>query len=155
MPSPFINIIEQHAEEVAFLWLLYSQELEAPSPNPDELAKLKQRINAHLKGLTVAGEEGWNCCVKALETHQEAGEVFAASMLAIHSADKAQLETVLQAVEAAPETAKGVIAALVWHSFEITKPIVDQLHASESPTRKKIGSAAYALNPERPRTAIR
>jgi uncharacterized protein (TIGR02270 family) len=153
--SPFINIIEQHAEEAAFLWLLHSQELGKPNPNQEHLAHLKQRIDAHVKGLILAGDEGWNCCVKALETHREAGEVFAASMLALHSADKAQLETVLQAVEAAPETAKVVIAALVWYSFETTKPIVDQLLASESPTRKKIGSAVYALSPERPRTSFR
>lgn len=112
--SPFQHIIEQHAEEAAFLWLLYSQELEAPSPNPDALAKLKKRINAHVKGLIVAGDEGWNCCVKALENHCEAGEVFAASIAALSSSNKERLEIVQQTLKAAPETAKAMVAAQGW-----------------------------------------
>ena len=114
MPSPFINIIEQHAEEVAFLWLLYSQELEAPNPNPDHLAQLKKRINAHVKGLILAGDDGWNCCAKALEAHPESGEVFAASMLALNSFNKGRLEIVQQTIKAAPETANGMVAAKGW-----------------------------------------
>ena len=138
MPSPFLHIIEQHAEEAAFLWLLYSQELEAPNPNADHLAQLKKRINAHVKGLIQAGDDGWNCCAKALETHPEPGEVFAASIPALHSANKERLEIVLQAIEAAPDTAKGIISALNWHPFESAKPVVRQLLAFASPIRNKI-----------------
>ncbi len=114
MPSPFLHIIEQHAEESAFLWLLYSQEQESPNPNPSELAQLKKRINAHLKGLIQAGDDGWNCCAKALENHCEAGEVFAASMLALHSSNKDRLELVQQTIKAAPEAASGMVAAQGW-----------------------------------------
>lgn len=154
MPSPFHHIIEQHAEEAAFLWLLYSQEQETPNPNPDQLDQLKKRINAHVKGLILAGDDGWNCCVQALETYGEAGEVFAAAMLALHDSNKDRLETVVQSVEAKPETAGGIISGLRCCPIEIAKPIVDQLLASESPARKKIGSAFYALSPEKPRTAF-
>src|SRR5262245_11541561 len=114
MPSPFLHIIEQHAEEAAFLWLLYSQEQESPSPNPDQLAQLKKRINAHVKGLIQSGDDGWNCCAKALENHREAGEVFAASMLALSSSNKGRLEIVQQTIKAAPETVKGMVAAQGW-----------------------------------------
>ena len=70
-------VIEAYALLLAaFLWLLYSQEQESPSPNAEQLAQLKKRINAHVKGLILAGDDGWNCCVQALETYGEAGEVF-------------------------------------------------------------------------------
>lgn len=143
-------IIEQHAEEAAFLWILHSQELDAPNPSPDQLAQLKKRINAHVKGLILAGDDGWNCCMKALEAGGEVGEIFAAAMLALHDSNKDRLENVLQAAEAAPETAKGVISALGWLSFEAAKPTADQLLAAESPTRKRIGLAAYAIHRKAP-----
>lgn len=114
MASPFLHIIEQHAEEAAFLWLLYSQEQESPSPNPDQLAQLKKRINAHVKGLIQAGDDGWNCCAKALETHPEPGEIFAAAMLALNSSNQGRLEIVQQTIKAAPETNKGMVAAQGW-----------------------------------------
>lgn len=112
--SPFLHIIEQHAEEVAFLWLLYSQELEAPNPDPGQLAQLKKRINAHVKGLIQARDDGWNCCAKALEAHPESGEVFAASVLALSSSNKGRLEIVQQTIKAVPETANGMVAAQGW-----------------------------------------
>jgi hypothetical protein len=114
VPSPFLHIIEQHAEEAAFLWLLYSQEQESPSPNPDQLAQLKKRINAHVKGLIQAGDDGWICCANALEAHPESGEVFAASMLALGSSNKGRLEIVQQTIKTAPETANGMVAAQGW-----------------------------------------
>jgi len=114
VPSPFLHIIEQHAEEAAFLWLLYSQEQETPNPNPDQLAQLKKRINAHIKGLIQAGDDGWDCCAKALENHREPGEVFAAAMLALSSFNKGRLEIVQQTIQAAPDTANGMVAAQGW-----------------------------------------
>lgn len=141
MASPFLHIIEQHAEEAAFLWLLYSQEQETPNPNPDQLAQLKKRINAHIKGLIQAGDDGWNCCVKALEAHPQSGEVFAASMLALSSSNKGRLEKIQQTIKAAPETTNGMFAAQGWHSFQTIKPITDQFVAAESATGKGIGLA--------------
>jgi uncharacterized protein (TIGR02270 family) len=140
--SPFIAIIEQHAEEAAFLWLLHFQAIKTPNQDPARLAQLEKRINAHVKGLIMAGDDGWNCCAQALEAYGEVGEVFAAAMLALHDSDKDRLETVLQAVETTPETAKGMISALGWHEFKTTKSIIDQLLTSESPTRKTMGQFA-------------
>ena len=114
MASPFLHIIEQHAEEAAFLWLLYSREQKTPNPIPDQLAQLKKRINAHVKGLILAGDDGWHCCAKALEAYPESGEVFAASMLALSSSNKGRLEIVQQTVKAVPETANGMVAAQGW-----------------------------------------
>ena len=112
--SPFIAIIEQHAEEAAFLWLLHSQALQAPNQDFTLVAQLEKRINAHLKGLIMAGDDGWNCCAHALKTYGEAGEVFAAAMLALHDSNQARLETVRQAVEAAPQTAHALNSARGW-----------------------------------------
>jgi uncharacterized protein (TIGR02270 family) len=152
-PSPFIDIISQHAEEAAFLWHLRSQAVHAPNYTLADLAELDHRIEAHLEGLKVAGDTGWDLCVQALEGG-DAGAVFAASILALDNGGPDRLETVLQAVEAAPETGRGAIAALGWRGFPGTQPVAKSLLASETPARKRIGIGAFAIHRMDPGTAL-
>jgi hypothetical protein len=53
------TIIEQHAEEAAFLWLLRDAAVRAPHYSLKNLADLDNRVEAHLDGLRIAGLEGW------------------------------------------------------------------------------------------------
>jgi uncharacterized protein (TIGR02270 family) len=78
------DIVSHHAEEAAFLWLLRSNATRAPHYGLKDLAKLDERVEAHLDGLRVAGEPGWELCKAALG-NEEAGEVFAASVMAFES----------------------------------------------------------------------
>ena len=151
--SPFQTIIEQHAEQVAFLWLLRSHAVHAPNYDLDDLAELEQRIDGHIKGLKVSGENAWEICAKALEDG-DAGEVFAASVLAIDGVKKERLRAILDTADAAPEEARGMISALGWHSFPTVKPIADQLLSAESPTHRRIGLAAYAVHRNDPGRAL-
>lgn len=75
------DIVSQHVEEAAFLWLLRSNATRQPHYALKDLAKLDERVEAHLDGLRVAGEPGWELCLAALD-NEEAGEVFAASVMA-------------------------------------------------------------------------
>ncbi|GMV49639.1 MAG: hypothetical protein DYH04_11550 [Nitrospira sp. NTP2] len=56
------GIIHQHAEEVAVLWLLRSNAIHAPHYALKDLAKVDERIEAHLNGLRIAGDAGWEIC---------------------------------------------------------------------------------------------
>ena len=78
------EIVSQHAEEAAFLWLLRSNATRQPHYALKDLAKLDDRVEAHLDGLRVAGEGGWDLCKAALG-NEENGEVFAASVMAFAS----------------------------------------------------------------------
>jgi len=44
------HIIDQHAEEAAFLWLLRHNAIYAPHYNLKDLAKLDGRVEAHIDG---------------------------------------------------------------------------------------------------------
>ncbi len=74
-----LPIIEQHSEEAAFLWLLRGSAVSAPHYKLKDLAKLDDRIDAHIDGLRIAEDAGWEILKKQLEEHPEPGEAFAAA----------------------------------------------------------------------------
>ena len=59
-------VIEQHAEEAAFLWLLRDAAVHAPHYSLKDMADIDERVEAHIDGLRVAGEAGWSFCADAL-----------------------------------------------------------------------------------------
>ena len=54
--KPIPHIIDQHAEEAAFLWLLRSNAVSAPHYDLDDLSGLDERVEAHIDGLRIAGD---------------------------------------------------------------------------------------------------
>ncbi|MCA1685380.1 MAG: hypothetical protein LC745_05240, partial [Planctomycetia bacterium] len=67
MPLPVIaELITQHAEDAAFLWLLRDSAARQPHYSLSNLAALDDRIEAHLDGLRVAAEPGWQIVKTAL-----------------------------------------------------------------------------------------
>ena len=79
------EIIRQHAEQAAFLWTVYDHALLYPDENPemDELriARVVERLEAHLDGLRVAGAQGLAIAEERLKEYPEAGELFVVRML--------------------------------------------------------------------------
>ena len=119
------EIVSQHAEEGAFLWLLRSNAVSAPHYSLKDLAKLDGRVEAHLDGLRVAGEPGWELC-KAGLGNEENGEVFAASVMAFESSVELRIQAVLDAVTAKPELIDGMVSALGWLTFEQASPHIQR-----------------------------
>ena len=114
MPQATLShIVEQHLEEAAFLWEQRRRAVDAPHYKVFELSRLDSRVEAHLDGLRVAGEEGWALCEQALAIGG-AGELFVASVLALESKAPEKLARVLRVAEASPEARNGLISALGW-----------------------------------------
>ena len=147
------EIVSQHAEEAAFLWLLRSNAIYAPHYSLKDLAKLDGRVEAHLDGLRVAGEPGWELCKTALG-NEENGEVFPASVIAFESGIESRIQAVLDVVQKKPELSAGLISALGWIAYEQVSPHVDQLLISESPTIQLVGLAAKAVHRKDPGAAL-
>jgi len=147
MNSPAIieTIVSQHAEEAAFLWLLRNGAVHEPHYSLDDLAKLDDRVEAHLDGLRIAGEGGWSLCRENLEI-KEPGEVFAAGVLALESKDIDKLEAVYSVVEEVPETAGAMISALGWVKSNNLSGKVSGLLASKEALWRRIGLAACAIH---------
>ncbi len=150
MANPVITeIVSQHAEEASFLWLLRCNGIRQPHYSLKDLSKLDDRVEAHLDGLRIAGDPGWELCKAALG-NEEAGEVFAASAMAFESGIESRIQAVLEAVQKTSELSKGLISAFGWMPFQQTAPHAQRLLAAESPLQRLIGLAAYAVHRQDP-----
>ena len=147
------EVVSQHAEEAAFLWLLRSNAIRQPHYTLKDLAKLDGRVEAHLDGLRIAGEAGWELC-KAGLGNEENGEVFAASVIAFESGIESRIQSVLEAVQKTPELSAGLISALGWIAYEQVSPHIDQLLRSEASIIQRVGLAALTVHRKDPGSAL-
>jgi uncharacterized protein (TIGR02270 family) len=137
-------IVEQHAEEAAFLWLLRDAAVQAPHYTLKDLAELDDRVEAHLDGLRVAGDEGWEISLEGLR-HKEPGEVFAAAVLAFERKDGLGIEAVVSAAQTSRENFRALISALGWLSKSNFERWADRLLAANSSVYKDIAIAGCAI----------
>jgi uncharacterized protein (TIGR02270 family) len=142
-PTIVESVLSQHAEEAAFLWLVRDNAVHAPHYSLKDLARLDNRIEAHLEGLSVAGEAGWEIVCSELKW-KEPGEVFAAAAVALMSDEVSRMQPVLEVARTTPELSRGMIAALAFLPTERVALRVSQLCASQDPDRRRIGIAASA-----------
>ncbi len=147
--NPISNIIEQHAEEAAFNWILRDKAVHAPHYRLKDLADLDERVEAHIDGLRIAQDAGWDICKDAL-FWEEAGEVFAAAVIALESGIKERIQTVLETATISPEISRGFISALGWVSQTQSKETIQMLSDAESSDLRRIGIAACAITRQNP-----
>ena len=86
MAAPVLrDIVRQHAEQAAFLWTVYDRAKRFPDENPEmdeeRVARLVERLEAHLDGLRVAEETGREIAGERFAEYPEVGELFVVRML--------------------------------------------------------------------------
>ena len=144
-PPVITDIISQHAEEASFLWLLRDSAVRDPHYSLKDLTELDERVEAHVDGLRIAGEAGWEICKEQLDW-EEAGEVFAAAVLAFEIGNDAYIAEVVEIGTQSLELARGVVSALGWLNSEQAQQHIQALYASGDPMQQRIGIAATAIH---------
>lgn len=138
-------VIEQHNDEAPFLWLLRNRLIKAPHCGLHDLARHDKRIEAHLDGLRLSGEAGWEMCEKALR-HGNAGDYFSAAFLAFKNGNEDHIAHLLDKKGADPVPSKGIISALGWLPHNQAESYITRFIAEDSPALLRIGIAASAIH---------
>jgi uncharacterized protein (TIGR02270 family) len=134
-------VLAHHASEAAFLWSQRDRAVLAPHVRLRHLAALDDRLDAHLDGLRLAGDFGWDLCAAGLEDGGP-GEVFAAAVLAFDGGTEPRVRLVLEKGPSAPPRARAVVSALGWLPYERVKGIIAQLAGSRSIAQRYVAIAA-------------
>jgi uncharacterized protein (TIGR02270 family) len=138
------TVVSQHAEEAAMQWLLRHDAVGAPHYDLADLTKLDNRVDAHLDGLRISGEAGWEACQEQ-QWIEEEGEVFVAGFLAGDSGDMERLARVLESINQQPQLVRAMVAALGWVDSGFSAPLIAKCLKSEKPLQRHIGVAASAI----------
>ncbi len=86
-----------------------------------------------------------------IEQHaEEAGEVFAAAVLAFESCDKDRIQAVLEVGDESQEISRGIISALGWIPYQKVKGHINNLLQEKTPNLRCIGIAASAVHRQDP-----
>lgn len=140
------EILEEHAEQAAFLWALRDAASIDVLYDLGDLCALDDRLEANIDGLRLAGDEGARTAQAALD-HADVGAAFTAAVLAVEIRDLPGIARVLDLAERNPVLASGVKAALGWAPLEAFVSIVPGLLASFCPPGMQIlGIAGCSLH---------
>ncbi len=145
------RIVSQHAEETAFLWSQRAGAASRAHFTLRSLAALDERLEAHLDGLRVAGEDGWTIC-KEVVPPEDAGAIFALGSLAFESGKEDRIAEVFAASTSDPSFSRGLDSALAWHPSPAAT--IGKLLASAEPARRRAAIAASALLRQDPGKAL-
>lgn len=139
------SIISQFAAEASFLWVLRSRAVGAPHYSLRDLSQLDERLEAHIDGLRVAGQAGWDICRDALD-NQYAETIFSAAVLAFEIGDEDRIQVVIKSLNNDPTCAHALISALGWLTYEQSAPHIEKMLTDQSAFLRYIGIAASAIH---------
>jgi uncharacterized protein (TIGR02270 family) len=146
-------VVSQHAEEVPILWNIRHTLVAGGRGAMGDLARLDDRIAAHLDGLTVAGVHAWRFCEAALEA-PSAGAVFATAIRTIEERREERLDRLFALAEATPETRGGLISAFGWLRGDQLQGTIAPLLRSPHPFKRMIAIGACAAHRVDPGIAL-
>jgi uncharacterized protein (TIGR02270 family) len=127
-------LVERHAGDAAFYWHQRDQSAHSPLIDWQALSHFDRLLDAHLDGVRVARDAGWQLALQALERWRGAGEVFVCATLALEQGREDRLKAVIAAVRRDPVRAlRGFVGAMLCLPAERMLELVEQWSRSEAP----------------------
>jgi uncharacterized protein (TIGR02270 family) len=137
--------VRQHAEDAAVLHAIRTNLSQASHVKLKHIRRFDDRLDAHLDGLTIAGEQGWPMLDGAL-ANPSPGSMFAAAIGAIEGRSAERLNRLYALAEAVPDTRRGLVSAFGWVEQTQLRGIVTGLLASPNPFLRFLGISACAVH---------
>ncbi|WP_434725256.1 hypothetical protein [Mesorhizobium sp. RIZ17] len=118
-------IVNQHAEDAAFLWLRRRREIDGPLLDETDIGRIDQRLEANIEGLTAAGEAGWEAAQARFADYAEPGELFVLGALALRWGDTKLVASAIELSASLGETGiTSLSAAIACASQDNLRPFV-------------------------------
>ncbi|HFE37426.1 MAG TPA: hypothetical protein ENK06_03265, partial [Gammaproteobacteria bacterium] len=147
------NIVEQYADEIAFLYTQRQNALSSPVYYLDEIQALENRLIAHLEGLKLGGVIGWEYCEENLQFEQ-AGELFAAAFSAVHMQDMDKLDQVFDVAGEEAVLLDAIADAFIWQFHEFTPMLANGLYNTKKPQKMYTALCLYRSIASVPDTVV-
>lgn len=140
-------ILAQHTEDAAVLWQRRKRGVDAPHYNQMYLSRLDEQLEAHIDGLRIAGQAGWDEVTTAFDDIGGAGEMFTLATLAFGQDDPAWIAEVVEKVQSDPKAYIDPVASGIgWlHSSKLSGK-VSPLLTSDDPVARAIGVSGCAVH---------
>jgi uncharacterized protein (TIGR02270 family) len=138
-------VIAQHCEDATHLSGVRTAQVMAPHVRLHHLARLDERLAAHLDGLLIAEEAGWRLCEAGLES-MSSEVLFVATVMALETRHPDRLERLLAVAQAIPEARGGLFAAFGWSPATRLQGTVMALLSAADPFQRVLGVAACGMH---------
>jgi len=149
------DILEEHADEAAFLYAHRRLALGSLTLTAPDLAEFDDRLLAHLDGLLLGGEDARKLLAGDF-SGSERERQFLVSWLALAGEDEGRLRAAIEAAEAAaPAAFAGAVDAWNWAGGPRAESAARALLAEPSPRRRRLGLVALAGRRLDPGEALR
>lgn len=140
-----LRIVEKHAEEAASLWRQRDAATDQPHYTLAHLARLEDRLDAHLDGLRLAAT-GFEIARAYLDRQRGPGELFTLATLALESRLESRIAVAVDFAEAVPEARRGLFGALGWVAPDLLRGRAAMWLDSQSSFRCLLGLVACSVH---------
>ncbi|EBU4215201.1 hypothetical protein ACSC89_003452 [Salmonella enterica subsp. enterica] len=122
-------LIQQHARDAVFYWQQINTGCFSPLITTQKRHHFHRQLNAHLDGLRVAGQEGWDAAFKNYARWKAEGEAFICWLLALEQNDKSHITQLQKIATGNTEPSlRGMTEAISWLPKPQARLILAQWH---------------------------
>lgn len=139
------GVVQQHVDEAINVFTCRALLARAPHAMLGRLGAFDERLDAHLEGISLAGEHGWKICEAALE-RPSPGLLFTMSVRALEDRRSEILLRLIALAQNLNDSTSGLVAAFGWVEPEKLSGVVRALLRSGEPFRRGLGIASCAMH---------
>ncbi|WP_287067630.1 hypothetical protein [Mesorhizobium sp.] len=137
------SIVDQHAEDAAFLWLRRRREIDGPILDETDIGRIDQRLEANVEGLMAAGKAGWEAAQARFTDYAEPGELFVLGTLALRWGNATLIEVAVDAAAGLGDDGLSSLSAAIARTpRENLRPLVAKWLGTRDASKQCLGLSA-------------
>jgi uncharacterized protein (TIGR02270 family) len=139
------HILEQHVADAAFLWTTRDRAVVAPHYRLRDIARLDERVEAHLDGLRLAGGIGLELAAQGVES-EDPGSLFVAALLALETKAERRIRPLAELSVTNKTLTREMISALGWVHAQDLASTLEWLSKAANPMLRSLAISGYRVS---------